>query len=225
MRDRVFEGRDVEEALKLAEETFGVPRAGFSHVVLEDGGGPESAAGQARIAVLGGSVVEAVPTEPPEEPLEPAEATQKIVDAIARAAGVELLVDLHEEGKGLRVRLSGTGREMLLANGARGLKALDQLLQRSFYHGTAPGRVVLDCEGYSEQREQELRELANELAEAVRQDGQLRMAPPLNSYERRLMHVALEHESDLRTYSEGEGAGRRLVIAPVAADDEGRAQE
>jgi spoIIIJ-associated protein len=222
MKDRVFEGRDVEQALRLAEDTFGVPRGGFSHVVLEEGGGPDSGAGPARIAVLGGSVVEAGPAEQPEEPLEPEEAVLEIVDAIGRAAGVELVADLKPERNGLRVRLSGPGHEMLLAHGARGLKALDQLLQRSFYHCATPKRVVLECEGYSEQREQELRDLAKELAAGVRQDGQLRMAPPLNSYERRLVHLALEDEAGVRSYSEGEGAGRRLVIALVADDGEAR---
>jgi spoIIIJ-associated protein len=41
---------------------------------------------------------------------------------------------------------------------------------------------------------------------------------PLNAYERRLVHVALQGEPGITTYSVGEGAGRRVTVAPADAD-------
>ena len=54
-----------------------------------------------------------------------------------------------------------------------------------------------------------------ERAEVVRQEGRPRTMPPLNAYERRIVHVALTDASGIVTYSVGEGADRRVTIAPA----------
>jgi spoIIIJ-associated protein len=136
-----------------------------------------------------------------------------ILRAIAAAADVDLACEIAQDDETLNVRIAGPGRELLLADHARPLKALTHLLQRMYGHELAPVRIRLECEGYREQREQELKVLARELAASVRSDGQERSAPALNSYERRLIHVELSGEPGLRTYSSGTGSDRRLMIA------------
>ena len=126
-----------------------------------------------------------------------------------------LQVEIHEEGEDLELRLSGPGRSLLLDRGARGLKALDHLIQRSFRRRVAPGRLSLECEGYKERREEELRTLAHELAEAVRREGRERTAPPLNSYERRLVHMEVRDYEGLESSSVGRGKQKMIEISPA----------
>ena len=111
------------------------------------------------------------------------------------------------------VGLGGPGAALFLANEGEALQALDHLLQRSVARQLAPRRLRLECEGYSEQRDARLAELARELADAVRRDGRPRSTGALNAYERRLIHVALGEDPELRTFSVGLGSERRVTIA------------
>jgi spoIIIJ-associated protein len=70
--------------------------------------------------------------------------------------------------------------------------------------------------GFRERRDQALAEEARRLAEAVRADGQPREMAPLNAYERRVVHVALQAEPGVTTFSVGEGSSRRVTVAPLA---------
>jgi spoIIIJ-associated protein len=76
--------------------------------------------------------------------------------------------------------------------------------------------VRLTGEGFRERRDEALAASARRLAAEVRKDGRPRTMPPLNSYERRVVHVALQAEPGVATQSAGEGAARRLTIAPAA---------
>jgi spoIIIJ-associated protein len=60
-----------------------------------------------------------------------------------------------------------------------------------------------------------LSEQAHALAAEVRADGKPRTTTPLNAYERRLIHVALSQVEGVVTYSVGEGADRRVTVAPA----------
>ena len=73
-----------------------------------------------------------------------------------------------------------------------------------------PRRLVVTCEGYRVERDEGLRRTAQELAAAVRQDGVARSTRPLNSYERRVVHVVLANEPGIRTYSVGDEGNRRV---------------
>jgi spoIIIJ-associated protein len=76
-------------------------------------------------------------------------------------------------------------------------------------------RLVVDAEGYRAAREGRITARALALAEEVKRTGTPRETGPLNSYERRLVHVALADQPGVRTFSVGEGASRRVTIAPA----------
>lgn len=78
-----------------------------------------------------------------------------------------------------------------------------------------PGRIVVDTEGYRDRRENQLRSMAHQVAERVREEGvPYAFDPSLNGAERRIVHMELKDEPDLVTESEGEGDKRRLVVFP-----------
>ena len=118
----------------------------------------------------------------------------------------------------MRACLAGPACELLLGDEAAGLRALEHLLQRIWGRGDEPRRLRVDCAGYRERRDEALRVQAHALAVAVRQDGVARTTDPLNAYERRVIHVTLDAESGVRTYSVGEGRDRRVTVAPAAPD-------
>jgi len=76
-------------------------------------------------------------------------------------------------------------------------------------------RVTLDTEGYRSRREETLKRLARKNATRVRQTGRPVSMEPMNPYERRILHSALQGFSGVTTHSEGEEPNRHVVITPA----------
>ncbi len=79
-----------------------------------------------------------------------------------------------------------------------------------------PCRVIVDVNGYRQRRADQLAELAETLADEVRATQEPITLDAMPANERRLVHVALADDEDVRTYSIGEGDERRVVISPRA---------
>jgi spoIIIJ-associated protein len=132
-------------------------------------------------------------------------------DALDEPLGVEVRED---DEQGLAVRIEGPARRWLLDDGGDPLAALDHLLRRILSAQGHGARLTVWCEGWRERRDAQLRERALGLARAVREDGQPRRMEPLNSYERRVVHMAVAEVGGVSTFSEGEGHERFVTIVP-----------
>ena len=80
--------------------------------------------------------------------------------------------------------------------------------------GVFMGPLVSEAAHAKLSRYRALADEARALAEDVRGDGQPRTTEPLNAYERRVVHIALTDEPGVSTRSVGEGAARRVTVAP-----------
>lgn len=236
MKDRVFEGRDVSRALEAASLGLGLPVAQLRYVVLEEGRPPSDAGpgAPARVAVLldalgaGGSTpgpqASRAPRARPGPGPQDAPRAQalppggvkarlrRLVAAVAEAAQEPLEVSFEDGDETLVVRVRGAGEALLLENGGEALRALEHLLQRSVA-ADEPRRVQLSSERFRSERDAFLQARALELAAAVRQDGAPRETEPLNSYDRRIVHIAVQGLPGLRSFSVGEGSRRRVTVA------------
>lgn len=76
-------------------------------------------------------------------------------------------------------------------------------------------RVTLDTEGYRSRREETLKRLARKNATHARQTGRPVAMEPMNPYERRILHSALQGFAGVTTHSEGEEPNRHVVISPT----------
>ncbi len=95
------------------------------------------------------------------------------------------------------------------------LKAIAYLLEVVVRRRAGEGvRVQLDIDGYRDKRRAELREMALQLAaEALRERKRIRLNP-MEPWERKAIHEALSDYQGVRTYSEGQGKERRVIIEP-----------
>jgi spoIIIJ-associated protein len=223
MKDPVFSGRDVAEAVQVAARSLGLGAESLKYVVLERGtpGGLGVGATPALIAVLlegsagaarGGGRAPARPEGPPRARL------SSLVRDLGRAAGLELTGELEETDEGLLLRLGGADRGFFLEEEGEVLKALEHVLHKVAQGENEPRRLIVECEGYRTHRDEALRRRALQLAQEVLADGRLRRTEPLNSYERRIVHVTLAEVRGVKTFSVGEGADRRVTVAPADAE-------
>lgn len=232
MKDPVFSGRDVADAVQVASRSLGLPAETLRFVVLERGsaGGLGVGGTPALIAVLLEGASGGVAGAPAgarggrgaaraEEPRRPRALLTSLVRDLGRAAGLELSAELEENDEGLLLRLGGADRDFFLEEDGEVLKALEHVLHKVAQGENEPRRLIVECEGFRTQRDEALRRRALLLAEQVVADGRPRRTEPLNSYERRIVHVTLAEVSGVRTFSVGEGADRRVTVAPADRGD------
>lgn len=224
MKDAVFTGADVAEAVAAAARALGRSPEGLRFVVLEAGGpgGIGLKPTPARIAVLfenasAGEAPRAAPPSPPDEPAGWPASMRRMIEAVAQAAHLDIGLEVVEEAEAVRVRLPGPDKSFFLEDGGEPLAALDHLLRKLAPPGDRR-RLILECEGYRDVRDEALRAEAFRLADGVREDGRSRRTEPLNAYERRIIHVAISELPGLRSYSVGEEGDRRVVVARASDD-------
>jgi len=127
----------------------------------------------------------------------------------------ELPPDRDWERPEILVEFAGPDSVLLLDRGAELLRAFEIVAQEAL--DLAPDEhelVSFDCNGYRASRLAELKSSAAVAAERVRKTGTPYQFGPMSSRERRILHLALREESDLRTESAGMGPGRSVVVYP-----------
>ncbi|WP_321473419.1 R3H domain-containing nucleic acid-binding protein [uncultured Paludibaculum sp.] len=146
------------------------------------------------------------------------------LDAVLDAADFDVeyeILDGHEAGSyfekpTLVVKFSGPDLEFLMNNKGESLLALEQLTQEVLK--MAPDEHALlcfDANDYRLLRQEELRLSALTVAERVRESNVPYRFNPMSSRERRLIHLAMRDQTDLRSESAGVGPGRHVVIYPA----------
>ncbi len=113
------------------------------------------------------------------------------------------------------VDLSGPDSALLLDRGGELLRALELLAFEILrLPSSEHDKLAFDCRNQRTLRLQELRTAATVAAEKVRRTGTPFHFAPMSSRERRMVHLALRDEADLRTESDGEGRDRCVVLYP-----------
>jgi spoIIIJ-associated protein len=114
------------------------------------------------------------------------------------------------------VDFSGPDSTLLLDRGGELLRALELLALEILHLPSGEhDKLSFDCKNQRSIRFQELRMAASVAAEKVRQTGTPFHFAPMSSRERRIVHLALRDQSDLRTESDGEGFSRSVVLYPA----------
>ncbi|MEG0371408.1 MAG: RNA-binding cell elongation regulator Jag/EloR [Clostridium sp.] len=132
-------------------------------------------------------------------------------------SNMNVLCDIHVEDTkdSLRVNLIGPDMGILIGRRGETLDSLQYLLSLVINKENKDDkykRVVIDTENYRKKREETLIRLANKLASRVKKSGSSITLEPMNPYERRVIHSALQGSKIVSTKSEGEEPFRKVVI-------------
>ena len=157
---------------------------------------------------------EMVSDEEAAAPLEKAEAfLQQIF------ASMHLVVTIEREKSEEAFILNMTGDDLGILIGKHGqtLDSLQYLTNLAANHGLTERRIhiVLDVEHYRNRREETLRRLASRLADKALRTRQRIMLEPMNRHERKIIHMALQENRRVSTYSAGDEPYRKVVIEPI----------
>ena len=125
---------------------------------------------------------------------------------------VELKTEIDQDGA-LCVDMSGEHMGILIGKRGQTLDSLQYLANRvANKHQEGYVRVKLDTENYRARREETLRHLAKNIAHKVKRNRRPVALEPMNPYERRIIHSALQNDKYVTTHSEGEEPFRHVVV-------------
>jgi spoIIIJ-associated protein len=128
----------------------------------------------------------------------------------------EVHVNFRKEGK-LGLDIVSEHSSIIIGKKGKNLDAI-QLIVNVYAGQVNPGiKVVIDSENYRMRHEEQLVKLAYRSAEQVRRSGRSKLLNPMNPFERRLVHTALNDMEGITTKSEGEGLFKQVRIS---VDDE-----
>lgn len=132
---------------------------------------------------------------------------------IFKQMNIDARLEVELKKDGLFVNIVGEGMAILIGKRGQTLDSLQYLVSlvvnknRDDYL-----RVVLDTENYRRKREETLIKLANKLAYKVKKYRKSIVLEPMNPYERRIIHSAVQNNEFVNTRSEGEEPYRKVVL-------------
>lgn len=144
----------------------------------------------------------------------------KVFAAMSMDVAIETIYD--EEERVLSIDLSGDEMGILIGKRGNTLDSLQYLVSLVVNSNTESYvKVKLDTENYRERRRATLENLAKNLASKVKRTHKSVFLEPMNPYERRVIHAALQKDRYVETHSEGEEPYRKVVISLKPGVDTG----
>lgn len=127
-------------------------------------------------------------------------------------------VSAAELDGGIYLQLDGEKLGVVIGRRGETLDALQYLTSLAANTGNGYQKVTLNIGNYREKREQTLISLAKRVSAQVLSSGRSRSLEPMNPYERRIIHTAVQEIEGVVSNSTGEGPGRRVIISPECGD-------
>ena len=203
MTDYEFTGKTVDEAVDEGLKALGLTLEEAYIQVLDEGkkGGLFTKGVKARVRI-GRKKTDG-------------ERAVDFLDGMFGMLGVTATTELEEGGENTKINVITPNSYALIGHRGEMLDALQVLAGAVANIGREEyKRVVVDCEGYREKREETLKRLANKLAEKAVRYGKKLSLEPMTPYERRIIHAALADSTEVKTASEGKEPNRYIVVIP-----------
>ncbi len=131
----------------------------------------------------------------------------------------EMDVVIDETENSIKILLYHPYGESLTGKNEDLLKACELILSRAISKDTSK-RVYLDVNNYKKNKEEKLKEIIKKIAKQCSYKKESFTFPPMNAYQRRLVHMEIANHPDLITESVGEEPERKVVIKPLKSENE-----
>lgn len=151
---------------------------------------------------------------------DPAEAAAKYLKSVLSCMGFAgVQINITKEEGGALLSLDGDNIGFVIGHRGETLDALQYLSGLVANHvGTEYFRIALDIGNYREKRRLTLESLGKKMAEKSLRIGRNTSLEPMNPYERRIIHTAVQTVEGAKSWSEGEDLERHVVIGPIAGE-------
>ena len=196
-------GKTEEEAIAAGLEQLGKTRDEVSVEVVE----------RSKKGVLGIGRTDAVVRLSYEVADTQRDRVERYLRGLLDCMGIEADIEITErEGGGLVANLSGSAMGAVIGRRGETLDAIQHLVNYSVNRGSEKMHISVDAENYRSKREESLVRLAEKMAAKAVKYKRSMALEPMNSYERHVIHTALQDYEGVSTASTGVEPNRRVVV-------------
>lgn len=204
MEYREFSAKTLDDAITDAKVKLEATTENFEYEVIDKGSSGFLGIGSRPAKIRARKILNA--REKAEEFLE------RVFDAMQISVNVNIVENMDE--KVMNIDLSGDDMGVLIGKRGQTLDSLQYLVSLVVNKdGEEYVRVKVDTENYRQRRKDTLENLAKNISFKVKRTGRTVTLEPMNPYERRVIHSALQNDKFVETHSEGEEPFRRVVVA------------
>lgn len=197
-------GKTIEEAVALALSELEVGIDRIDYEVLE-------APSRGFFGFIGTKLAKIRVTV---KPIDPIKVAKDFLESIFNLMKLEVHIEEIAKQDNTVFNVRGNDLGILIGKHGQTLDALQYLTNLTANRDTeSKVRIVIDVENYRQRRAETLTRLASRLADNVRRRGEKVVLEPMSSNERKIIHMALQNDHRVVTYSEGEEPYRKVVIA------------
>ncbi|MBQ9277130.1 MAG: protein jag [Lachnospiraceae bacterium] len=203
MEYREFKAKTVEEAITAASLEFGVASEDLDYEVVEKGSAGFLGLGS-KPAIINAKKKDSFLDD-----------INEYLENLFKAMDIEteIKIDYDEEASLMNIDIEGPDMGILIGKRGQTLDALQYLISLYVNKKTESYiRVKLDTENYRARRKDTLENLARNIAFKVKRTRRSFTLEPMNPYERRIIHSALQNDKYVATRSEGEEPYRKVVV-------------
>lgn len=141
---------------------------------------------------------------------------QEILSQLLQRMGENCTIQGVQELNQINLIIEGEDAGLLIGKQGQTLEALQYLVTKILSKQTRKKpRVVIDIESYRERHKQSLVELALKHGAKAKRIGKPVTLNPMNAHDRRIVHLALQQDKEIKTKSRGEGLYKKIIIYPV----------
>jgi len=138
-----------------------------------------------------------------------------VLEKLIKLMGMTATIKISETDQDVMVELASETSEDLTGRDGRTLSSIQFIVNRIVNRKADPRKhILIDVDGFKEKHDENLREEARKLVEQAVAANKIFTMGPMNSKDRRIVHLELKDNSDVSTRSEGTGPNRRLLIIP-----------
>ena len=197
-------GKTVEEALKHALDELELTKDKVDVEVIDEGS-------KGLFNLIGAKPAKVKVTAKPDS----LDNAKTFLVNVLSSMDINADIDIKEENDIIKINLKGPKMGLVIGYRGETLDSLQYLVSLvvNKNHENPYKKVVLDAENYRHKREETLIRVAQKTAYKVKKSGRPYKLEPMNPYERRIIHSALQEYTDINTYSEGEEPFRRIIIS------------
>ena len=193
--------KNVEQAIEIGLFKLGVSRDDVKIAVISEGG------------LFDKAKVRLIVNDPNAEVSD----NELLVNEFVEKMKLNVVATVTEDETGIKIDFAGADIGTLIGKRGETLDSIQYILGQMINKGKSRAeskRVFVDCSGYREKREGTLKVLAHRMADKAVRERRISKLEPMNAYERKIIHLALEGREDVTTESQNKEPNRFITIIP-----------